>query len=136
MHHETHVVVPVLGFVAAGGNAVAVDVEDHGFATQPRQARLLLGLAQRHCSEVGIPVGVPAKLQPAPQLAVQGQQCAPAAAVDQPARCREVAVAVAAGERLGCLVQELREQRGLDRAVRMPRDEAGECAGEVEPMGH
>ena len=110
--HVAHVVVPVFGLGSARRNAVAVEVEDAALHGQPGHAGLLARLAQRHARQVHVAVGMPAGLQPAVQLAVMGQQRAPAVGADQPARGGEMPGQARALEGMAAFAGQIQEQRG------------------------
>src|SRR5690348_10372006 len=90
-HDVTHVVMPVLGLVRPRRNAMTVDVENHRIHDEITKARLLLRFAQSDACEVGVAVGMTAKLQPRIQLAMMRQQNALAVGADEPGGSGEMA---------------------------------------------
>jgi len=88
---ETQVVVIVLGLIAAGRNAMHVDVVDLvGDGAQRAQSRFLARFAQGRTAHVGVAVDVAAELQPAIEFAMVQQHRPLAFGIDDPGRRRYV----------------------------------------------
>lgn len=105
-HHETHVVMLVLRLVAAGGNHMAIQIENGVLDFQSVKPRFLLGFTQRHTYQVGVTVGVAPQLQPAIQFAVMGEQYSFGIGADQPGRAGEMPRRMTALEHIGIRMQE------------------------------
>ena len=124
--------VPRLG--AAFRDPVPVEVEQSAFDHEIPQARFLPGLAQGRAGQVAVAVGVPARLQPAIELAVVGEQRAPAIGADQPRGSGEMALQPLAA--VGIRARGLRkfgEFRHGGGFVGMAPAVVGEC---VDECGH
>ena len=88
-----------------------VQVEDLRLQHQAGQPGFLLRLAQRHPPKVTVAVGMAARLQPQAQLAVVGEQGAPAVGADQQRRCGQVAGQALAHVRVARSFDQLDEVR-------------------------
>ena len=113
-----------------------VEVENHWFDHQVGQPRLFLGFLQRHRSQVGVAVGVPAQLQPAAQLAVVGQQHPLPGRVHQPGRTGEMTGQTAPFVDRAGVGQQGLKQRHHRRFRRVAPAVVGQGGGQVEIRGH
>ena len=111
----------LVGVLGRRIHEVDVQVDGRLHHPQPGDARLLDGLPERHTGEVGITVGVPAGLEPAPQLGVEQDQDPAVRRIHDQRRARQVPRATGPVEGVGPGVQEFQnpvllrtDRSGLD----------------------
>jgi hypothetical protein len=90
----------VLRLIVVCGNTVSIEIKYILLDHQIDQTRFFLSLAQRHVRQIGIPIRVPAQLQPSIQLAVMRQKHPLVIRADQPCRSGEVACWMSTHENL------------------------------------
>ncbi len=102
------IVVPVPRFTGAFRNPVPVEIENAALDVQPqpRQPGLLFRLPQGHPGQVTIAIGVAARLQPAVEFAMVGQQGTPAITAYDQGRAGEVRARLFAPERIALPASE------------------------------
>ena len=107
-HQEPDIVV-LVRILGRRIHKVDVQVDGRLHHPQPSDARLLDGLPERHTGEVGITVGVPAGLEPAPQLGVEQDQDPAVRRIHDQRRARQVPGATGPVEGVGPGVQEFQD---------------------------
>ena len=104
---EARIEVQVLRLAGASRDHVNVEVDRCGVDGEVGDPALLHRLPQRDAGEVGVAVGVPAQLQPPPQLAVIGEQSPPLLMVEHQGGAGEMPRQASPAERvLGVRVDE------------------------------
>lgn len=107
-HQVTNIIVQVLRLLCTSRNAV--DIHIVYFAPQggnPGDAAFLCRFTQGCGEGISTAICMPARLQPTPQLAVQGEQRLPAIRAEQPCRARDVPCCVAAAKAIRCLLHKV-----------------------------
>ena len=109
----------VCWFVTARWNRVHIEVIDSiGRGDDCAQARLFAGFAERDAPDIRVAIGMPAGLQPLPELAVMHEQHKRTRAVDDPCAARDMAERERPFERFGMTLHEcakLERHRALAR---------------------